>query len=192
MSTNQKAIVKKKREVWTYALMWATSSFLLKKGQEDLRGSYHQFKASLVFTAFTLEAYLNHIGEKIFSCWQKYERKPPKKKLKKIAKHLGVKVDYRKTPWKVMNDLFEFRNTIAHGKSGKIEIEKEVPLDEFSDEQFGELHLTDWEKYCTPKNAERAREDVNEIIEVLHSKTGCKDSPFSSGLQFGSVTVLSE
>jgi hypothetical protein len=50
------------REVITYSHMWHTSECLLKRGQEQEAYSFHQYMASLVFTAFTLEAYLNHLG----------------------------------------------------------------------------------------------------------------------------------
>ncbi len=73
MNSKRKVIVTKERNVTTYAEMWHTSYCLLVKGQEELRMSVHQFRASLVFSAFTLEAYLNHIGAKIFSCWEELE-----------------------------------------------------------------------------------------------------------------------
>jgi hypothetical protein len=49
----QQILIKKEREVNTYADMWHSSRCLLDKGIEDQKGSYHQFMASLVFTAFT-------------------------------------------------------------------------------------------------------------------------------------------
>jgi hypothetical protein len=116
--SKQKVSVATEREVITYSHMWHTSECLLKTGQEQDALSFHQFMASLVFTAFTLEAYLNHVGSKLLPCWEYLERsKPPKEKLSLIAKHLGVTVTYGTRPWKVMSELFEFRNTIAHGKS---------------------------------------------------------------------------
>ena len=61
--------VKKKRDVNTYALLWHTSWCLLEIGKNQSEGSFHQFLGSLAFTAFTLEAYLNHIGPKLFKTW---------------------------------------------------------------------------------------------------------------------------
>src|ERR1700730_14011868 len=74
MKSKQRVSVKKERNVITYAEMWHTSLCLLERGQEQVKASTHQFRASLVFTAFTLEAYLNHVGRKLFDCWEDLER----------------------------------------------------------------------------------------------------------------------
>lgn len=82
MKTKQKIEVRKEREVNTYVLLWDTSKYLFGKGIEDEKGSFYQFKASIIFMAFTLEAYLNHIGEKLFTNWKHIERKlGPQEKL---------------------------------------------------------------------------------------------------------------
>jgi len=79
--TKAKVIIKKECEVNTYADMWHTSHYHLEKGIKDQEGCYHQFMASLVFTAFTLEAYFNHIGPQLFKRWPDLERLGPKGKL---------------------------------------------------------------------------------------------------------------
>jgi len=194
MNSKRKVIVTKERNVTTYAEMWHTSYCLLVKGQEELRMSVHQFRASLIFTAFTLEAYLNHIGSKTFSCWEALERLSPKEKLNVIAERLNVVIDYGKRPWQIMKKLFQFRNDIAHGKSIKVKFEKILPLDEHSNDAFDELfERTRWEKYCTEKNAVRAREDVEAIVEIIHKAAGLEDDlPFVSGFQVGGATVVDE
>jgi hypothetical protein len=93
MSSKHKVTVTKDREVITYAELWHTSRCLLKKGQDEKEGSFHQFMASLVFTAFTLEAYLNHIGPKVFNCWAAIERLGPKEKLDIITEKIGLTID---------------------------------------------------------------------------------------------------
>ena len=57
MSKGRKVTVTKDHVI-TYAELWHTSRCLLEKGQAEAEGSFHQFMASLVFTPFTLEAYL--------------------------------------------------------------------------------------------------------------------------------------
>lgn len=194
MNSKKKVIVTKERNVTTYAEMWHTSYCLLVKGQADEKMSVHQFRASLVFTAFTLEAYLNHIGAKLFSCWKDLERLSPKEKLNVIAERLDLKINYGNRPWQIMTKLFQFRNDIAHGKSIKVRSEKIVPLEKHSDDDFSELfERTRWEKYCTQPNAVRARDDAKRIVETLHEAAGFKDDfPFVSGFQLGGVTVVED
>jgi hypothetical protein len=193
--TTRKVIIKKERDVYTYAEMWHTSSCLLKKGIDNREGSYHQFMASLVFTAFTLEAYLNHIGPKLFQCWTDLERLGPREKLNVISEHLGVKVSNGHRPWQIIKKLFGFRNDIAHGKSVVVQSEEVIPLDKHNDELFRELVKPDWENFCTEENAQKAREDVGKIIHLLYEAGKGKskdDYPFIKGIQLRSAKLLNE
>lgn len=191
MTDQTKVIIKKDREVRTYAELWHTSDYLLDKGKEQQEGSFHQFMASLVFTAFTLEAYLNHIGPKIFNCWRDLERLGPKEKLNVIAEKLGIAPDYSRRPWQVLSALFGFRNDIAHGKSVNISQEDVIALKDHDDHQFGLFIPTRWESYCTERNADRAREDIKEIVDTLHAATGIEDEhPFVTGIQISGGKVL--
>jgi hypothetical protein len=189
----KRVLTEKEREVRTYAEMWHTSWCLLKKGQEQPKGSHHQFMASLVFTAFTLEAYLNHVGLKLFQCWNDLERLGPNDKLNLIAEHIGLEIKRDRRPWQVMKDLFGFRNDIAHGKTVRLTSKEIVPLDKHQEEGFPEFIPTKWENFCNQKNAERAREDVEAIIRAIHETAKIEDeTPFAKGMQFRSSSLLDE
>ena len=189
----KKVVTTKERQVRTYAEMWHTSRCLLKKGQDERLGSKHQFMASLVFTAFALEAYLNHVGAKLFKSWNDLERLGPKEKLNVIAERVGLDTDHGTRPWQVMKDLFGFRNDIAHGKTTQIVTREEVPFHKYKEESVPVFAATKWEKYCTQRNAERAREDVEAIVHAIHSASGIQDEhPFVQGLQIGSTSLVEE
>ena len=184
MKSQQKVSVSKKREIKTYAELWQTSYCLLQKGIEEPKGCSHQFRASLVFTAFTLEAYLNHIGPKVLKCWDDLERLGPREKLNIIAERLKINIDYGNQPWQIVRQLFGFRNKIVHGKSKEIQADEVIPLDNFSDTQFGEFIRIEWEEYCTRENAEKARSEVEKIVLTLYENGRFKDDyPFTFGLQ---------
>jgi hypothetical protein len=191
MKDKRKVNIERERIVRTYTELWHTSHCLLKKGQSDASGSFHQFMASLVFTAFTLEAYFNHIGARVFKCWGDLERLSPKEKLNVIAERLNIHIDYGKRPWQIMKKLFGFRNDIAHGKSETISSDEVVSIEYHTENDIHERVKTSWEKFCTQENAEKARENVENIIKIIHEASGIKDEyPFISGFQFGSATVL--
>lgn len=186
----------RERDVKTYTELWVTSRFLLKRGQENPRGSHHQFMGSLVITAFTLEAYLNHIGPKVFQCWGDLERLSPKQKLNIIAERLVVNVNYGQRPWQVMKDLFGFRNDIAHGKSDTLNSKKDVPLPKYSEGRPGEFLQTKWEKYCNNENAIKAMEDVEKIVHTFYEAGKLYraeefegDYPFIPGIQTSGETI---
>jgi hypothetical protein len=192
MSDKRKVNVRKSRNVITYTEFWHTSYCLLEKGQKNAEGSFHQFMASLVFTAFSFEAYLNHIGPKIFRCWDCLDRLGPKEKLAIIAEKIGLEVDYGKRPWGILKELFGFRNDIAHGKSRKVDEDKVVPIVKY-DEHMRAFAKTDWERFCTRQNAERARNDVEAMVEALHNAAGIKDEfAFVSGMQEAFASLIDE
>ena len=93
---NQSAVtMTKERDVRPHASFWHTSRCLLERGKASLPS---EFMASLVFTAFTFEAYLNWLGTQIFRHWSYLERLNPKEELQLIADHLEVKIDNGKLP----------------------------------------------------------------------------------------------
>lgn len=190
MNAKENVTIKKKRSVHTYITMWWASGHFLEKGSREEKGSKYQYMASLVFTAFALEAYLNHVGGKLFACWDDLERPlNPRKKLSLIAERLGVVVKYGERPWQVIKHLFDFRNDIAHGKSVTLEEERIVPFYDFTDEQMHQRIQTKWEKYCTKQNSKKAREDVEKIVEAIHKAAKFEDNPypFVGGMQIDSA-----
>lgn len=187
---SRRKVVIKEREVKTCAELWLTSKCLLEKGQDDEKGSPHQFRASLVFTAFALEAYLNHIGPEVFQTWDPIERCGPRDKLDIIAEKLGFIIDYSQRPWSIMTDLFYFRNKIAHGKTYNLPPERRIRPITYQDDPESTFAKDRWEKYCTRQNAEQGRVDVDKIAMFLHEKSGSTGQyPFDHGMQITSETL---
>jgi hypothetical protein len=93
-------------------------------------------------------------------------------------------------PWQTVKPLFGFRNDIAHGKPEAIATKTVEPIDEHLDAMMGQIARSDWENFCTRENAERARNDVEEILTLLHGAANLKDGlgPFSYG--FPSHTAI--
>lgn len=191
--TKQKVAIQKEREVVMYAEMWHTSKCLLQHGQEQPIGRAHQFRASLVFTAFALEAFLNHVGPHLFGHWEYLERLSPKKKLYLIAERLVVNVDMSKRPWQIIDELFEFRNEIAHGKTKKFKPPLKI-RDAGKDELPAQwIAQTPWEAFCTERNAIKGRKDVEKIVTVVCNSARAKNVdvgwPFFSGFQTGETSL---
>ena len=183
--------ISKQRDVHTYCEMWYASQSLLLEGRSDAEGSYYQFMGSLVFTAFSLEAYFNHLGPHLLDSSPGTERRSPKTKLAALAKKLGIEIDFETRPWHIMEDLFGFRNDIAHGKTVKVQEDVVVSLEEHN-RHYRELVQTDWEKFCTQENAERAREDVEQIVRTLHEASDLGKHPFIGGWQETEATLEGE
>ncbi|MFZ5931905.1 MAG: hypothetical protein ACOY15_11915 [Pseudomonadota bacterium] len=184
MTKPKKASVTKERTVHTYSELWHASSCVLEKGLCESEASSWQFLSSVILTAFTFEAYLNHTGEKIFSCWNDIERLPPLAKFALLCEELKVDFPQGKRPRSTISELFTFRDSIAHGKSRTI---KDSYLRDINDKLYdhlGERLLLDWEtKIRTADFAKRVREDVERVLKKLHeARPAPKEYLFTFGM----------
>lgn len=190
----RKVKISREREVKTYVQLCIASHATLEKAKKEGDGSFYQVMASLIFTAFMMEAYLNHIGPHIFKCWGDLERLKPSSKLNIVAEKLGIEIDKGKRPYQTLSELFKFRNDLAHGKSVSLKSKSDEirlvaePFDDYRDEGL----QTEWEKYCTQDNANHALEDTTSIMKEIHQRAGMTDRLFSSGMQGTGGTLLPE
>ena len=75
---------------------------------------------------------------------------------------------------------------MAHGKSETINEEIEVNSQD-ADRYY--WPRTEWEKFCTPENVERAKQDITAIVIELHKHAGLNDDPFASPEAYSSVRL---
>lgn len=177
-----------------YAELWHASKCVLERGLENEIGSSWQFLSSIVLTAFVFEAYLNHVGSALLSCWESVEPLPPLKKFELICEML--KVAYPKgageRPLQTLQQLQKFRNFMAHGKT-EIIAPKSVFCDvEKADARLGRKPLAEWERLIQTKDfAERARVDLEEVLKAIHAaRPEPKEWLFSFGMGSGSATLV--
>lgn len=185
-------LTSRERLLITYSEHWHTSNTLLQRGIENPKGSYHQFLGSILFTAFSLEAFLNHVGEDIFKSWGELEKLSTKGKIDVIGEKLGVAVDYGRPPWQAVPEIIGIRNKVAHGKNELLQDERMLTVDTY-DEKMGEILRAPWQNYATQSNAERARTQVEAICRAIWEKTEFSaDELFRSGMQSGTAQFVEE
>ena len=182
-----------KREIRTFVDLHRGARFFIQKAERESEGSYYTTMGALLLTAFTFEAYLNHLGEKRLKFWPEIESIKVMNKCSVLCKDLGIAPDFSRRPYQTLKLLFKFRNAIAHGRSQIVEKTKEVASVR---DTYGNLqeHIpkAKWEEYCTLENARRAIRDVEEIITEMHKKAGLGDYPFISGVTIGDFTSKSD
>ena len=183
--------VSKERTVHTYSEMWHCSRVLLMKAKTDKEGSTWQIMAALMFVAFTVEAFLNHLGSRHFECWGEIEKSlSPPKKLSLLCESLEIPLDHGSRPVQTVQKLFRFRNDVAHGKDVTIKHEKQIYATENEvDILTKEFLVPEWQEYCTIKCADRAREDAEALIRELHRKAELADPIFTFGIGFSTISV---
>jgi hypothetical protein len=97
-----------------------TAAVFRKMASDAPSGGAHLLRAALVFTAFSVEAFVQQLGPDVFTTqWPVLERKPVLAKLKLIAKQLSIDIDFGRQPWHDIELLFTARDSLAHAKPRK-------------------------------------------------------------------------
>src|SRR4030042_2128892 len=184
------AVYEGRREVKTFVDLDHGAKVLIMKTKEEEKGSYYTTMAALLLTAFTFEAYLNHLGKEKIIFWDEIESIRVMHKYAVLCKEFKMLPDFSKRPYNTLKSLLIYRNAIAHGRSrignDTLEVTKEVSS---QCDPYDCAPKTHWEEYCTLSNAEQAKKDVTEIIIELHKHAGLGDHPFSGGMSMGSLTL---
>ena len=179
------AIYEGTREVRTFVDLAHGADVLIQKTVQEPKGSYYTTMSALLLTAFTFEAYLNHLGEHTIKFWEEVESIKVMDKYTVLCKNLGVIPDFSRRPYQTLKVLFKFRNAIAHGKSKIVKETKEVSSHDNPHDHTPKAH---WEEYSVLDNATRAKEDISQVICELHKSAGLGDYPFVHGVGIGSLS----
>lgn len=182
---SNKTLVTQEREVHTYAELWHASECVLAAGVAQPGGSSYQFLSSIVLTAFAFEAYLNHVGPQVLSCWASLQRLSWDAKLQLLCEIMNVSLPGTagEAPRQTIFELFKFRNTLAHGRTETIAPEpRSINIDDL-DGYRKERLLSNWERLI--ENcvfAKSAREDVETVIKLIHE---ARPMPKENLFEFG-------
>jgi hypothetical protein len=92
-------------------------------------------------------------------------------KFQRVAKRLGVTIEYETQPHSTVKEVKAFRDTIAHGKPHVINEEKELVLTE---EELNKRNIlkAEWERNLTGDFLRRAYDDLERIWKDLFKKSG--------------------
>ena len=175
-------------ETITFVYLYIGAKDMLERAEASREGQLYTVTAALIFCAFTLEAYINHLGAARHPDWDTRERrKSAKVKLKDLAKEVDMNVDFGKAPYSTIRGLFDFRDTMAHGRTTRESVKKAIMLD---GPRLPQLAGTgEWQSLATIENARQALKDVETIVKALHTASGFAGSPFArSGGGFYTIT----
>jgi hypothetical protein len=134
--------------------------------KNDREGISFDILAELIFLAFTMEAKINFLGNRLVAEWNERDRFWAK--LKRVLKHMELDLDFNTRPYSTIKTLKDLRDSLAHGKPLHLELDEEAIVDENETDEFLNLSA-DWQSYCTGEFANQAYEDVNEIWKLLLS-----------------------
>jgi hypothetical protein len=125
------------------------------------------------------------------------ERLPPWAKFELLCETLNVKFadGLGKRPLQTIVKLLDFRNTMAHGRSGEIKPKNEIrDINDKLDNYLGQRPLADWERLIqTDTFAKRVREDVEAVLKKLHNvRPEPKEGLFTFGIGMHGAHLVEE
>ena len=157
-----------RRKVYTYRYMAMTAERMLEQARST--NEIDNAISAIVFCAFSLEGYLNHVGDELIKDWgDLFENLKPHAKLIMLAKQFDVEIQLGKSPFQSFSTIFEIRNQLAHPKTKKHTYEntkKKVWLSVGEQKWPAEK----WEALCKLEYAEKFVKDTKEIIAYLDTQ----------------------
>ena len=163
--TKRKNKVVATRNVNTFSYISSVSKECLERAESKIEGQNLMLSASMVFSAFKVEAFLNHLGSMKIPFWMTIERKlSPIEKLEVISKYLGITLDLGKRPFQTLKRMFRFRDSLAHGKSQEL---FEKTIQDLEEDESPTVPLTYWEKEISIETAKLYLEDSKKITVFL-------------------------
>ena len=170
------------RSVYTFKDLSNACFFSLQKARETEEGRFYNLMFSMISAAFSVEAYLNHLGRAKFgeAEWESRERGMSVKcKLRTLSSLINYNADFGRRPCQTFTDMFRYRNAIAHARTETLTFEEEQIYDSLEGPTEPE---TKWERVTTLRSAKRFYKDARELVRQLHEAAGLPEHQlWSSG-----------
>lgn len=169
-----------KKTIYPHVVMRSTAKWALELAETVKEGSFYQSLVCCLAMAFTLEAYFNFVGAQIFRKWDRdYERKPPRVKLKAIAKKVRYNLDYKSAEYDAFTRVFALRKALVHGKV-------QVLSGSWNSAQKGKTAVmalqTAWETLGTPQAARQIYDRCVKLVNALHAAAALPGRAFGSSM----------
>lgn len=178
------------KELNTFAFFNASAVRYMKTALEKKEGFAFDLMSVMIMSAFSVEAYFNHLGSKKIPNWLKlHERKPVWEKYKILRLTVGLNELSIAQAYPDVADVLNFRNSMAHGRSERHELEFFIDpeLVESLDQPVG------WQASVDETVVGRRLQACQELIRELHEAAGLGKHPFfalSSSASFTPIASL--
>jgi hypothetical protein len=175
--TKRKLGVSSTHSVFTYVRLHEAAKCVLEQAEATEEGRFYHCMCSNVLSAFCIEAYLNHICEKLVPYWNDELKKDisVRNKLTIICGHLNLTLDFSCRPFQSWDDIFAFRNQLAHGKSENISYHGTQTI---RDDELPKYPKTWWEECSNIVTAKRWLADTESMVTKIHEAAGKGGAPF--------------
>jgi hypothetical protein len=157
----------------------SAASHAFEDGISGRSGFGFAFMSTTLFSAFSAEAYFNHIGQQRIAYWSDHlERSltPIGKAVFLNHNLLDRTIDLGSRPYQSLVEAIAYRNALAHGKTETVKSEGVQRMRPNQEVTFPRVK---WRKCMERATAERLMNDVRQIVTTLHADLGGRGNPFS-------------
>ena len=162
----------------TYAYCRIAARDALAQAESAKSGAMYFCMMAGVFSAFTVEAFLNHLGRLKVRDWDTLERnKGPREKLEFLAASQNWQLPLGKRPFQTLRQMVFLRNSLAHGKTETVVKQLVMSRPPKEGDRWPEA---DWKKLCTVAVAKKMVEDAEAIVNDLSRRSGSPRDPLAS------------
>jgi hypothetical protein len=174
----KKVQYKARRTVSTYGHLRSASWLSMEAAKRAEQARFYNCMIAMMFCAFTLEAFLNHVGAEKIAFWPQLKRPlSPRAKLDVLVTELRMKVDIGGRPFQTFKAIFRFRDALVHAETVEVEYEGET---EVEGDELPEPPLADWQKLVNIPTTQRYMDDTKAMIKAINSAAGLpEDTLFS-------------
>ncbi len=168
---------KAQRTTYPYVYLHEASYYSLQEAIENEKGSFFKLMNSMLSATFSMEGYLNFVGEKKISDWNKKERQLGREgRLKVLLQELGMHPNMSERPFQTYNELFIFRDALVHSRVADLTLTGS--LEDY--EEHPPKPLPEWEKLINLQSAQRFFDDTSQMIRLMHKKAGFERDAFAT------------
>lgn len=165
------------QEFRPYDELRSISYYALKRAEAEEFGRTFECVTSIVFDAFCLESYLNHLGD-LKLCiieFREYEKRSPKEKLNWISPIINFPINIKCLPFCHFGIIFNFRDEIVHAKTDRIGPQR-VMLDKTT--SLPRFPKTVMERVPTLDNARKFLDSTTNMVIQLNYAAGITSPAF--------------
>ena len=160
----------------TYVYCRIAAREALKRAENERDGALYSCMTAGVFASFTVEAYLNHLGQSRVQDWDAIERKlGPREKLARLREELKLSADESRRPFQTLQKMLRLRDALAHGKTVTEDVDRIVRKQPQDEVHWPE---PEWKRLCALDKVKRFVEDAEAIVRNLSAQIGSSRDPF--------------
>ncbi|MDO6765813.1 hypothetical protein [Agarivorans sp. 1_MG-2023] len=145
----------------------------------------------IVFQAFSIESFLNHLGGKHIDIWDHIERLSWRKKVEVLHTHAEKKTDWGSKELQFAAKIFKIRDRLAHGKPEFVEGSREYTSQAELEAECNRKPMLEpkWYKEITRESILSSKNDFIYLIEYFSSLMGEHKSTYLNTGSGGFITI---